>query len=96
MCKKGDRDLTEDDPVLEEITNLYETGKPTIRWQTETFRLKTLLDDHTYNFGIKIVWRAVAVSFSEAHPFLFFAVYICKNTVSLVPPPVCQLRNRHP
>lgn len=34
--------------------------------------LENANDDNTYNFGIKMIWRAVAVSFSEAHPFVFW------------------------
>lgn len=39
--------------------------------------LKNANDDNTYYFGIKMIWRAVAVSFSEAHPFVF-ACFVCK------------------
>lgn len=65
--------FTEDDPFFGKKTekNPPSTGNSTF------MLLKNANDDNTYNFGIKMIWRAVAVSFSEAHPFVF-ACFVCK------------------
>lgn len=57
--------------------------------------LKNANDDNTYNFGIKMIWRAVAVSFSEAHPFVF-ACFVRKIQYLFFFLQMFQLENRHP